>query len=94
MLIMHRNLTANAKQCKHGLEGKILLLQTDITKSDLGATYVPKKLNEVVQLDLCEPFIHVERKKKDALVAVDVFYYWRSAYVCSSLLDTPIHFLI
>ena len=54
--LMHRNLSATAKFCKHCLEtGKNF--KPDKPKGDIGTTYKPKEPNDLVQLDLGPRYI-------------------------------------
>ena len=77
---MHRNLAATAKYSKSCLEaGKNL--KPDIPKIDMMDTYVPRKPNDLVQLDFWGPVNYVRGRKKYVLVAVDTFSHWQSAYV-------------
>ena len=58
-------------------------LKPDITKNDMGDTYVPREPNDLVQLDFWCPVNYVLGRTKYVLVAVDTFSHWPSAYVCS-----------
>ena len=74
--LMHRN--ATAKYCKICLEaGK--KLKPDIPKSNIGITYVPKKPNDLVQLDFWIPVNYVQGRKKYNLVTVENFSHCTSA---------------
>ena len=76
--LMYQNIAA--KYCKSCLEaGKNL--KPDIPKNDMGDMYVPKKPNDLIQLDFWNPINYERGRKKYVIVAVDTFSHWPSAYV-------------
>ena len=71
--LMHRNLSATAKFCKHCLEtGKNF--KPDKPKGGIGTTYKPKEPNDLVQLDFGAPLYRQVERKKFVVVAVEFFY--------------------
>ena len=82
ILLLHRNLSATAKVCKHCLEPD-KNLKPDTAKEDIGSTYKSKKPNGIAQLDFLAPVKDFKEQKKCFLVAIDAFSDWLSAYICS-----------
>ena len=54
------------------------------SKGDVGKIPQPKEPNELVQLNFWGPINYLKESKNYVLVAVDRFFRWPSAMVCSS----------